>query len=147
MSIERTAEAASLHEFAGLRRELELGLRLAPTRAGSAAAAKALAAFLDEDPQVPVRLAGLTADSSRVLITIAVTLGSVDDIKVAGAASRAGVLLIQRIVDELAAYDPAFVTLPDPSSTEARMAAHVMAAAGAGRMTVLSAVTRLAAVG
>jgi hypothetical protein len=136
-----------IDEYAGLRRELEIGVCLAPTRAGAAAAAKALAAFLDEDPAVPVRLAGLTCDSSRVLITIAVTLGAIDDIKVAGPGSRAGVLLLQRIVDDLAGYDPAFVTLPEPSSAEARLAAHVVAHADRGRATVLTAVKQLATIG
>jgi hypothetical protein len=134
-----------IDEYAGLHRQLELGVRLAPTRAGAVSAAKALAAFLDEEPAIPVRLAGLAADPSRVLITVAVTLGHIDDIKVAGTQSRAAVLLIQRIVDELSAFDPAFVTLPEPSSAEARLAAH--ASAQQGPVTVLAAVRRLASVG
>lgn len=141
VSIER------IDAYAGLRRELEVGLRLAPTHAGAASAAKALAAFLDDEPTVAVRLAGLASDASRVLITVAVTLGTIDDIKVAGGDSRAAVLLLQRIVDDLSAYDPAFVTLPDRSSNEARLAAHVAAESSAGRLTVASAVRRLAAVG
>ena len=136
-----------IDDYAGLRRELEIGVRLAPTSASAVPAAKALAAFLDEEPMVPVRLAGLTRDSSRVLITIAVNLGAIDDIKVAGPGSRAGVLLLQRIIDDLAGYDPAFVTLPEPSSTEARMAAHVVAQAESGRTTVLRAVQHLATIG
>ncbi len=139
MSIER------IDEYAGLHRHLEIGLRLAPTRAAAVPAAKALAAFLDEDPAVPVRLAALSADSSRVLVTLAVTLGEINDIKVAGPGSRSAVQLIQRIVDELAAYDPAFVALPEPTSAAARLAAHV--SAGAGGVTVLAAVRQLAVVG
>ena len=130
--------------YAGLRRDLEIGLRLAPTRAAAAVAAKSLAAFLDAEPTVPVRLAGLSVDDSRVLITIAVTLGEITDIKVAGGHSRAAVLLLQRIVDELAAYDPAFATVPDPSSAEARLAAHVVARP---EHSVESAVRQLARLG
>jgi hypothetical protein len=133
--------------YAGLRRELEIGVRLAPTTVGAVPAAKALAAFLDEQPTVAVRLAGLTRDSSRVLITIAVNLGAVDDIKVAGPGSRAAVLLLQRIIDDLSGYDPAFVTLPEPSSIEARLAAHVVAQAERGQATVLHAVQHLATIG
>lgn len=139
MSIER------IDEYAGLHRHLDLGVRLAPTRATAVAAAKALAAFLDEQPSVPVRLAGLSADSSRVLITLAVTLGEIDDIKVAGPGSRAAIQLIQRIVDDLAAYDPAFVTLPEPTSAAARLAAHV--SAGTAGVTILAAVRQLSVVG
>ncbi len=113
-------------DYAGMRRDLEIGVRLAPTRATAPAAAKALGAFLDSEPDVPVRLAGLAADDSRVLITVAITLGSIDDIKVATPSTRTALTLIQRIVDELAVFDPAFATLPQPRSAEARLAAHVM---------------------
>ena len=130
--------------YAGLRREFEIGLRLAPTRASAAVAAKSLAAFLDAEPGIPVRLAGLAADDSRVLITIAVTLGEISDIKVAGESSRAAVRLLQQIVDHLAAYDPAFTAIPDPSSAEARLAAHVLASP---QHSVESAVGRLARLG
>jgi hypothetical protein len=109
--------------FAGLRRELEVGLRIAPTLSTAASAAKALAAFLDTEPAVPVRLAGLGSDDTRVLFTLAIGMGTIDEIKVAGPSSRAAVLLIQRIIDALSSYDPAFVALPDPTSAEARLAA------------------------
>jgi hypothetical protein len=132
-------------EYAGLHRHLEVGLCIAPTRAAAVAAAKGLAAFLDEQPTVPVRLAALAVDPSRVLITVAVTLGDIDDIKTAGAGSRSAVVLLQRIVDELASYDPAFVALPAPTSAPALLAARV--AAGAGGATVLSAVRQLSVVG
>lgn len=138
MDIER------IDEFAGLRRELEIGLTLAPTRASAVAAAKSAAAYLDDDPRVTVRLAGLGADDSRILITLAVTLGTVDEIKVADARSRAAVLFLQRIVDELASYDPAFVTLPAPGSFEARAAA---LATASGTESVASTVERLVAIG
>jgi len=133
-----------IDEYAGLRRELEIGLTLAPTRASAVAAAKSIAAYLDDDPRVTVRLAGLGASDSRILITLAVTLGTVDEIKVADARSRIAVTFLQRIVDELAAYDPAFVTLPEPSSFEARAAVLAMAA---GAESVASTVERLVAIG
>lgn len=112
-------------EFAGLQRELEIGMQLAPTRSAAPAAAKSLAALMDAEPGVPVRIAGLGSSESRVLITIAVTLGAVDEIKVAAPESRSALELLQRIVDDLACYDPAFVTLPHASSAEAQLAAHV----------------------
>jgi hypothetical protein len=112
-------------EFAGLHRELEIGMQLAPTRSAAPSAAKSLAALMDAEPAVPVRIAALGASDSRVLITIAVTLGAVDAIKVAAPESRAALGLLQRIVDDLAGYDPAFVALPHPTSAEARLAAHV----------------------
>jgi hypothetical protein len=133
-----------IDDYAGLRREVELGLTLAPTRASAVAAAKSVAAYLDADPRVSVRLAGLGSDDSRILITLAVTLGTVDEIKVADARSRTAVLFVQRIVDELAGYDPAFSTLPAPTSFEARAAALAMAS---GAASVSSTVERLVAIG
>lgn len=132
-------------DFSGMRRELEVGLRLAPTAVAAPAAAKSLAAYLDSEPDVPVRLAGLSVDSSRVLMTIAVTLGTIDDIKVAGDTSRAAVCLLQRIVDDLSACDPAFVAVPDPMSAEARLAAQVTA--HPDRWSLVAAARRLASVG
>ena len=141
-----TATPLAVDDFTGLRRELEIGIQVAPTRATAPAAAKALAAFLDAEPNVPVRLAGLAATDSRVVLTLGLTMGTVDDIKAAGATSRAAVLLVQRIVDALAAYDPAFATLPEPSSAEARLATHVTAHAGDGRHSLAVVVRALASV-
>ena len=117
---------------------------LAPTRTSAVAAAKSIAAYLDDDPRVAVRLAGLGASDSRILITLAVTLGTVDEIKVADPRSRTAVVFLQRLVDELAAYDPSFTTLPAPSSFEARAAALAMAP---GAASVASTVERLVAIG
>jgi hypothetical protein len=138
-----TVDIHRIDEYAGLRRELEIGLTLAPTRASAVAAAKSVAAYLDDDPRVSVRLAGLGASDSRILITLAVTLGTVDEIKVADPRARTAVVFLQRIVDELAAYDPAFVTLPAPSSFEARAAA---VATASGARSVASTVERLVAI-
>ena len=133
--------------YAGLRRELEIGLRIAPTLARAIPAAKAVAGFLDETPAVAVRLAGLSVEDSRVLITLAVCLGSIDEIKTADPTARAAVQLIGRIVDSLAAYDPAFVTLPQTTSIESALAEHVTARACRTESAVLAAVGLLAAAG
>ena len=134
------------HEFAGLRRELEVGLRVAPTAAGTVAAAKALASYLDAAPGVPVRLAGIGREGSRVHFIIAVCLGSIDEIKVGDPRSRAAVVMIQQMVDGLAAYDPAFVTLPEPLSCEASLAARVTSRPTSATADMLTAARRLAAV-
>lgn len=104
--------AVALGEFAGLRRVLDVGIRIAPLRAHSAAAAKSLASIIDEFDGVGVRLIGVEAHGSRTHITAAVCLGSIDDIKAAEPCSRQAVLLLQRIVDSLSAHDPAFVQIP-----------------------------------
>lgn len=101
-----------IHEYAGLRRSFDVGLRLAPTSSSAASAAKSLAAILDEHPDVAVRLVDVDALGGRVGIVVAVCLGTIDDLKAATSTSRAALALLQRIVDDLSAYDPAFVQLP-----------------------------------
>lgn len=115
----------AVHEFAGMRRLVDLGIVIAPTRASAPAAAKSLSAFLDADVDVPVRLAGVGVSDSRIHFTLAVTLGSIDEVKAAGESARAAVLLLQRLVDEFAAYDPSFTILPEAGSAEARLAEHL----------------------
>ena len=120
-----TPVTTRVHAFAGLRRDVEIGLAIAPTGDHAIAAASSLASFLDDEPAVPVRLAGLSTRGSRVIITLAVTLGSIDEVKVSGPQARAAVLLLQRLVDQFSAYDPAFALPPEADSVEARLAAHV----------------------
>lgn len=107
---------------AGLRRTFEVGVCLNPHGQAAAVAAKALAAFLDQHLSTPVRLAGLGVHGSRVTITLAVSLGTVDDLKVGAQNSREALAAIQDLIDHLSAYDPAITTLPDPSTAEAELA-------------------------
>ena len=53
-------------------------------------------------------------------------------------------MFLQRLVDELAAYDPSFTTLPVPTSFEARAAALALAS---GAESIASTVERLVAIG
>lgn len=105
-----------------LQRSLEVGLRLAPGTSAALPAAKALAAHLDSLEGVAVRLAALGREGSRVHITVALTLGTIDDIKVSGDRARTSVRALQALIDALGAYEPALVALPDPASPEARLA-------------------------
>ena len=86
---DETADAAPQRlADAGLRKTFEVGIALAPCGQAATVAAKALAAFLDEHPSTPVRLAGLAVHGSRVTITVAVSLGTVDDLKAGAINSR-----------------------------------------------------------
>ena len=119
------AAAAQGLADAGLRKTFEVGIALAPCGQAATVAAKALAAFLDEHPSTPVRLAGLAVHGSRVTITVAVSLGTVDDLKAGAMNSRQALAAIQDLIDHLSAYDPAITALPDPSTAEAELA-HVV---------------------
>lgn len=131
--------------YAGLTRLVEVGIVVAPTHATAVAAAKSLAAFLDDAPAVPVRLAGVDVTGSRLLLTIAVSLGTVEEVKVADAPARSAVVLLQSLVDEFSAYDPAFVLLPDPASDAAQLAARLVSAPY--RAALPEAVHRLVRIG
>ncbi len=121
-----TAEASPQRlADAGLRKTFEVGIALAPCGQAATVAAKALAAFLDDHPSTPVRLAGLAVHGSRVTITVAVSLGTVDDLKAGAINSREALAAIQDLIDHLGAYDPAITALPDPSTAEAELA-HVV---------------------
>ena len=106
-------------EHAGLQRHVDIGVRLAPSTQMAALAGKSLALLLDEWPNVPVRVAGLGRDATRVHITLAVTLGTLEEVKTSSVASQDAIALMQAIVDRLACYDPSLVELPDPKSAEA----------------------------
>jgi hypothetical protein len=136
-----------IDEYAGLHRSVEIGLRFAPTLASAAAVAKAVASYIDADEAVPVRLAGLSQAGTRMHITLAVGLGSINDVKVAAPNSRSAVLLLDTLVTELSAYDPALVALPDQASPEARCAAGVRRASTSARRTSVPAGALLVSVG
>ena len=109
----------------GLLPLVEVGLRLAPTAAASGAAAAEIARCLEQAPSAAVRIAAVGREGSRVLVTLAVTLGTVDEVKSAAAPARAALELLSSIVERLAAFDPAFTGLPHASSTDARIAAEI----------------------
>lgn len=127
----------------GLDRHVELGLTVSPLASVATSTAKALAAYLDTHPVVPVRLAGLGTQGGRVVFTLGVTMGSLEDVKTGAPGAREAVLLLQSLVDDFAAHDPAFAILPETHSLEARLAHEVTV--GARRVELATAVERLVA--
>ena len=127
----------------GLDRHVELGLTVSPLASAATSTAKALAAYLDSHPVVPVRLAGLGTQGGRVVFTLGVTMGSLEDVKTGASGAREAVLLLQSLVDDFAAHDPAFSILPEAHSLEARLAHEVTV--GARRLELATAVERLVA--
>lgn len=101
-----------MSEYAGLRRQFDVGLRFSPTRVCAATAAKSVAAVLGAHSLVASRLVDVIADGSRVHFTLAICLGTIDDVKTAAPNSRLALTLLQQLIDGFAAYDPSFVQLP-----------------------------------
>ncbi len=127
-----STEATVISPDLGLTRHVDIGLRLAASEGAAVVLAKSLASLLAETDGVPVRLAGVGAVHDRLVLTLAIGLGTVEQVKSGDAVSLAAVALVQRIVETLAGYDPAFATLPDPASAEAERAARVLSAPAAG---------------
>lgn len=108
--------------FSGVSRYVDVGLRLAPTLDAAVPTIRAAAALLDEHPNIPVRLAGVSRDGTRLVITLVVTLGTVEDVKSAAPNACAAVHLLRDVTRAVPTADPAFVVLPDPRSPEALLA-------------------------
>ena len=106
----------------GLAELLEVAVRIAPMQVHAAAVAKSLATLIAAHPAVPVRLAAISRTDSRVILTLAVGLGSPDEIRTADACACDAVALLYGIIAGLASADPALVEMPAPDSAPARNA-------------------------
>lgn len=111
--------------YAGLTRYLEVGLRLSPTTASAPFAARAIARILDCHQQTPVRIVGVGRSDSRVILTLGVTMGTIDEIKSGAPAAKMALAMLSRLVEQLSSFDPALTALPASTSVEARFATHL----------------------
>jgi hypothetical protein len=75
--------------------------------------------------EAPVRIVGVGAEGNRVIVTLAITVGTTADISSGAPAARAAVGMVARLVESLGAYDPAFAALPDPDSVDAMIGTRV----------------------
>ena len=109
----------------GLERIVELGLAISSTECAATRAANDISNVLQKHPTTPVRIAAVGRSTSRVSVTLAVTLGTIESIKLGSPEVDEAMALLKQLVDDLATYDPAFTTLPDPESFDARIASYV----------------------
>lgn len=110
---------------AGLQRVVEVGLRVAPTAACAPAAAEVIAQVIETSHEAPVRIVGVGAEGNRIVVTLAVTVGTTSDVAAGAPSARVAVGMVARLIECLAAYDPAFTGLPDPESVDAVIGARV----------------------
>jgi len=110
---------------AGLQRVVEVGLRVAPTAACAPAAAAEIAQLVDAGGEAPVRIVGVGTEGNRVIVTLAVTVGTTTEVTSGAPAARLAVAMVARIIESLSAYDPAFTALPDPDSIDAQIGSRV----------------------
>lgn len=110
---------------AGLQRVVEVGLRVAPTVACVPAAAAAISQLIESHHEAPVRIVGVGADTNRIVVTLAITVGTTSDVTSGAPAARLAVGMVARLIESLAPYDPAFTALPDPDSVDALIGSRV----------------------
>jgi hypothetical protein len=110
---------------AGLQKVVEVGLRVAPTAACAPAAAAAISQILDSRLDAPVRIVGIGTEGNRVVVTLAITVGTTTDITAGAASARMAVVMVADLIESLVQYDPAFTALPDPDSVDAMIGARV----------------------
>jgi hypothetical protein len=102
-----------IDEYAGLCRELEIGVRIAPTLTSAPAVAHRLAEVLLSRSDVSVRLCSVESVGTRIHLVIAVCLGTIDQIKTADPRACAGLGFVDDVVRAFAGQDAALVSLPD----------------------------------
>jgi hypothetical protein len=109
----------------GLQRVVEIGLRLAPTTACASTAAAVIARELDSSLEAPVRIVGVGTGGNRIIVTLAITVGTTTEVTTGAPAARRAVGQVARLIESLSAYDPSFTALPNPDSVEARIGTRV----------------------
>ncbi len=103
---------------------VEVGLRLAPMATAAPAAARDVVEELAGGFPAK-RLVGLGTDGSRVIITLAIAIGTPEEIRSGAEASRDAVVYVHDLVSRLGYADPALVAFPEGGSVESVIATHV----------------------
>ena len=106
-------------DTAGLQRVVEIGLRVAPTASSAPAAAAAIRYIITSSSDAPVRIVGVGSEGNRVVVTLAITVGTTAEIAAGAPAARSAVGMVARLIEGLGTYDPAFTALPNPDSADA----------------------------
>ena len=103
---------------------VEVGLRLAPMIGAAPVAARDVIEELGTDFPAK-RLIGLGTDGSRVLITLAIALGTPEQVRSGAEESKDAVVYMHDLVKRLSYADPAMIAFPEGGSIEAVIATHV----------------------
>lgn len=112
---------------AGVRRFLDLGIRLTFPPHDGGRVARAIGEILDANTQVSARLAGLGSAGPNATLTLSITLGSLDDVSAGTPSVRGVVTCLRDLVARCGPWCPALCELPDPRSEEAQAAMAALA--------------------
>ena len=106
----------------GIRKVVDIGVRISVPDDRCEGINTKVGHLVRQAAGVPVRIAGIERNGSETTWTLAVGLGTVEDVKTASGSSIDGLALVHQLVHQLAAYDAALGLLPDEDSVAARRA-------------------------
>lgn len=106
----------------GVAQRIDVGLRLTASTERLTSLVASLDASLAEHPVATARLVGFGLRRSDVDLTLAISLGTTQDVVAAADSAQAGVALLAHMVTALADFLPALRELPAPTSDEALVA-------------------------
>ena len=118
----------------GIIRRFEVGLRVSVSSDRLPALTRPLEDCLHAFPQASARLVGFGMHRSHLDLTLAVSLGTTEDVVTRSPAAQAGVELLAHLVTELADFLPALRELPAPASDEALVAVALREGETLGRL-------------
>lgn len=120
---------ADTTDVQGLERSIELGIRIRLPREGAARIAALIAERIRSSHSVGVRLAGIDTRGGSSEWILAISMGSITDIRTASPVSVVALAFAHSLVHEMKQYDAALVQLPDPESRSAARARNAIRAA------------------
>jgi hypothetical protein len=119
--VNEATAVADLDHF-GLAQHFDVGLRLTVSTERLPSLVASLDSSLTGHPFATARLVGFGLRRSDVDLTLAISLGTTQDVVAATDSAQAGVALLAHLVTELADFLPALRELPAPTSDEALVA-------------------------
>jgi len=100
----------------GLDRSIELGIRIRLPREGAGRIGALIAERIRSSHSVGVRLAGIDVQGQDLEWILAISLGSIADIRTSSPVSVVALGFAHSLVHEMKNYDAALVQLPNPES-------------------------------
>lgn len=101
---------------------IEVGITLTATTDNLPTAAHSLANLISEEMPVPVRLAGVDFDEGRILLTMAVSVGTPQDVKTNSTTSQVAYVLIDKVLNGLTRYSAHLSAVPQDGAGAASFA-------------------------
>ena len=106
---------ADIQEGREMNNTIEVGITLATSQEDLPVAAHSLANLISEEMPVPVRLAGIDFEDGQVLLTMAISVGTLEDIKANSTTSKVAFVLIDKVLNGLSRHQAHLSAVPEHS--------------------------------